>query len=86
MVEYKMNLTERPRRLRASASVRELVQETHLTARDLVWPVFIVEGTKVRQPIAELPGCARLSLDLLEQEVARVRQVGSACGRAVSAH
>jgi porphobilinogen synthase len=47
-----------------------MVQETQLSAANLVWPVFVVEGKNVRAPIKELPGCARMSLDILEKEVA----------------
>lgn len=65
-----INPIERPRRLRKSSAIRDMVQETRLSAANLVWPVFIVEGKNVREPITELPGCARISLDILEKETA----------------
>lgn len=71
-----MNILERPRRLRRSASIRDLVQETRLTASDLVWPVFIKEGSGVREPIEALPGCFRLSPDELFKEIARLLPLG----------
>ena len=71
-----MKITERPRRLRQSASVRDLVEETTLTPRDLVWPVFIKEGAHVREPIKALPGCDRLSLDELMIDVKRLLPLG----------
>lgn len=71
-----MIFTERPRRLRRSEAIRELVQETHLTSADLVWPVFIKEGRGVREPIAALPGCNRVSIDVLEEEIARLLPLG----------
>lgn len=71
-----MIFTERPRRLRRSEAIRELVQETHLTSADLVWPVFIKEGRGLREPIVALPGCKRVSLDVLEEEIARLLPLG----------
>jgi porphobilinogen synthase len=51
------------RRARAAAWRRRLVRETTLSADDLILPMFVVEGHKVREPIASLPGVARLSID-----------------------
>src|SRR4051812_1744667 len=53
----------RMRRLRAESWRRRLVRETTLSADDLILPMFVVEGQKVRDPIASLPGVARLSID-----------------------
>ena len=55
----------RPRRLRRDAFTRNLVREHALTAHDLIYPVFVVDGTGQRVPIASMPGVERLSLDLL---------------------
>jgi porphobilinogen synthase len=55
----------RPRRLRRDAFTRNLVRENTLTAHDLIYPVFVVEGNQQRVPIASMPGVERLSLDLL---------------------
>src|SRR5687768_16743675 len=54
---------KRLRRLRASPLLRDLVRETRLCAEDLVWPVFVGEGLKERQPIESLPGQWRHSVD-----------------------
>jgi len=51
------------RRLRAATWRRRLVRETTLSADDLILPMFVVEGQKVRDPIPSLPGVARLSID-----------------------
>ncbi len=53
----------RMRRLRAATWRRRLVRESVVTTDDLVYPLFVVEGTNVRDPIAALPGNARLSID-----------------------
>mgnify|MGYP001387991615 CR=1 FL=1 len=53
----------RLRRLRRSGTLRGLVRETHLDAGDLVLPLFVTHGTDRREPIAAMPGVARLSID-----------------------
>ncbi len=55
----------RPRRLRRDSFTRNLVRENTLTPHDLIYPVFVVDGTGQRVPIASMPGVERLSLDLL---------------------
>ena len=52
------------RRLRSSVALRELTQETRLTAGDLIWPIFLRDGSGARDPIASMPGVDRLSTDL----------------------
>lgn len=53
----------RLRRNRKSDWARRLVQEHHLTANDLIWPVFIVDGENKREAVAAMPGVERLSID-----------------------
>src|SRR5512134_673056 len=55
----------RMRRNRRAHWTRRMVAENALTAADLIWPVFVVEGTDRREPIASMPGVERLSCDLL---------------------
>ncbi len=55
----------RPRRLRRDAFTRNLVRENALTAHDLIYPVFVLDGTNLREAVASMPGVERLSLDLL---------------------
>jgi len=55
----------RPRRLRRSAFSRNLVREHRLTAQDFIYPVFVLDGSNRREPVASMPGVERLSLDLL---------------------
>lgn len=55
----------RLRRLRRTRALREMVQEHRLSAADLIWPVFIRDGEGIEEPVASLPGVARLSLDRL---------------------
>jgi porphobilinogen synthase len=55
----------RPRRLRRDPFTRDLVREHVLHTADLIYPVFVVDGTQRREPVASMPGVERLSLDLL---------------------
>ncbi|RKP43308.1 porphobilinogen synthase [Trinickia fusca] len=55
----------RPRRMRRDDFSRRLMRENVLTTNDLIYPVFIVEGTNMRQPVASMPGVERVSVDLL---------------------
>lgn len=58
-----LDLTYRPRRLRTTPAMRALVRETTLQTEDLVYPLFIVPGEGVREPIRSLPGQYHLSVD-----------------------
>jgi porphobilinogen synthase len=71
-----MFIISRPRRNRKSASIRNLVRETILNVNDLVWPLFVQEGKNKKTPILSLPGCNRLSIDLLIQEAKEARDLG----------
>lgn len=53
----------RMRRNRHADWSRRLIAENNLTANDLIWPLFVIEGTGIREPIASMPGVFRLSVD-----------------------
>ncbi|MCE9522362.1 MAG: hypothetical protein K8S25_08020 [Alphaproteobacteria bacterium] len=55
----------RMRRLRRTEWTRRLVAENVLSPADLIWPIFLVDGTNKREPIAAMPGVDRLSVDLV---------------------
>jgi porphobilinogen synthase len=55
----------RMRRLRRADWTRRLVAETTLSASDFIWPLFVVDGQKKREPVASMPGVDRLSVDLI---------------------
>ena len=69
----------RLRRTRASAWSRRLHAETVLTPADLIWPLFVVEGEGVEQPIASLPGILRWSVDGIVARAREARELGIAC-------
>ena len=66
----------RLRRLRRTNQLRKLVQETRLAVADLVYPLFVVEGTGPKQEIASMPGIFRHPLATLPQEIAEITALG----------
>jgi porphobilinogen synthase len=66
----------RPRRLRQSPALRRLVAETHLSVEQLVLPLFVRSGKKLRRPIEAMPGVFQLSPDELVREAARAHALG----------
>jgi len=69
-------MIHRPRRLRQSEGMRRMARETRLSVDHLVQPLFVVEGSDVREPISALPGQFRLSVDQLAREVRELREIG----------
>ncbi len=69
-------LTHRPRRLRKNIASRNLIAENYLSANDLIYPVFIVDGQNKRQPISAMPDVYRLSIDNLVKELDILTQLG----------
>jgi porphobilinogen synthase len=66
----------RMRRLRANEFSRRLVRENTLSPADLIFPVFVVDGSDQREAIASMPGIERLSIDLLVKQAKIVQQMG----------
>ena len=67
---------QRNRRLRQSSAIRALVSENQLSVNDLMLPLFVCEGIHVKEPINAMPGCFRMSLDLLKEEVKTIWGLG----------
>ncbi|MEQ9556094.1 MAG: porphobilinogen synthase [Rhodospirillales bacterium] len=67
---------KRMRRNRREPWIRRLVAEHTLSTDDLIWPVFVVEGTNKREAIPSMPGVERLSVDLLAGAVTEARELG----------
>ncbi len=70
------DLTRRPRRLRQSDNIRELVRETGLSTDDLIMPVFVTAEEDVRRPIPSMPDIYQYSLDRLDRELDELLEVG----------
>ncbi|MCE8011088.1 porphobilinogen synthase [Billgrantia desiderata] len=66
----------RMRRMRRDDFSRRLMRESTLTAADLIWPVFVLDGEQRREAVPSMPGVERLSLDLLIQEAREAYELG----------
>lgn len=66
----------RHRRLRSSASMRAMVRETQLTANDLIYPLFVIEGDNIKNEVPSMPGVYQLSLDHLQAEMEEIQTLG----------
>jgi porphobilinogen synthase len=77
--ETRLDLTVRLRRNRKSDWARRLVREHTLTADDLIWPLFLVDGSNKRVPVDSMPGIDRLSIDEAVREAARAAELAIPC-------
>jgi porphobilinogen synthase len=68
--------THRPRRLRRNEALRNLVRETRLTTANLIYPMFVFPGTKVRQEVSSMPGVYQQSVDQIVEEAREVESLG----------
>lgn len=66
----------RPRRLRRNQTLRDLVSESSLKTADLIYPMFVLEGTNQAEQVESMPGVTRMSIDLLLEEIESLNQVG----------
>lgn len=69
-------MRNRPRRLRAHPIIRQMVRETILQTSDLVYPLFVVEGTGIKEEVPSLTGIYQFSIDQLEEEIQELLQLG----------
>ena len=74
--DFKLDLVSRPRRLRRTAAIRELVAETRVTPADLIAPLFVVDGKKAPEEVASMPGVFRLSIPDLVKECRALWKLG----------
>ena len=74
-MENKFNF-KRFRRLRYNPIVRDMVRETALTKSDLIYPLFVVPGKNVKNPVKSMPGVFQLSVEKLVEECKEVRDLG----------
>jgi porphobilinogen synthase len=71
-----LGLVQRPRRNRKADWSRRLVAEHVLTVDDLIWPLFLIDGTGGREPVSSMPGVERLTVDEAVREAARAARLG----------
>jgi porphobilinogen synthase len=75
----RLDLAVRPRRGRKAEWARRLVRENVLTTADLIWPLFLVDGTRLRAPVPSMPGVERLSVDEAVRDAERAAKLGIPC-------
>ena len=66
----------RLRRLRQTKAIRNLVAEYRLNVSDLIWPLFVIEGDDISEPIASMPDVSRYSIDRLVEQAQRAKTLG----------
>lgn len=64
------------RRLRQTQAMRDLVAETRIDAKELIYPMFVIEGENIKEPVPSMPGVFRWSLDRMEEILKEVDQSG----------
>src|ERR1700744_3191771 len=69
-------MLQRPRRNRKSEVIRQLVQETHVSAANLIFPLFIIDGQNQKSEVASMPGIYRHSIDNLLSEIESCMKLG----------
>ena len=74
-----LDLTIRMRRNRRADWARRMVRENVLTTDDLIWPLFVMDGTKARTPVQSMPDVERLSVDEVAREAVRAAQLSIPC-------
>ena len=67
---------ERTRRLRMNERVRDMVRENHVRVDELIYPIFVIEGENICEPVESMPGICQYSIDRLHEELDRVREAG----------
>ena len=71
-----MEMINRPRRLRTSANLRKMVRETRMDKSSLIYPMFIVEGTNIKEEIPSMMGQYRYSVDRMEEKLEQLSKAG----------
>jgi porphobilinogen synthase len=66
----------RPRRLRKSATLRDMVRETSISVKDFIYPLFVKHGRNIKDPIRSLPGQYQFSVDTLVEEAKETWDLG----------
>ena len=67
-------MLKRGRRLRASSAIRDMVRETEVNSKDLIYPIFVVEGENIKNEISSLPGNYHYSIDRLDEVIKEVQE------------
>ena len=69
-------MMDRTRRLRSSEALRDMVRENHVRVDELIYPIFVIEGENICNPVNSMPGINQYSIDRLSYELDRVVEAG----------
>lgn len=67
---------DRKRRLRQTVAMRDMVRENHVRVDELIYPLFVMEGENLAEPVESMPGICQYSLDRMNEELDRVKEAG----------
>ena len=67
---------DRTRRLRQTVAMRDMVRENHVRVDELIYPLFVMEGENLAEPVESMPGICQYSLDRINEELDRVKEAG----------
>ena len=67
---------DRTRRLRQTVALRNMVRENHVRVDELIYPLFVMEGENLAEPVESMPGICQYSLDRMNEELDRVKEAG----------
>lgn len=67
---------DRTRRLRQTVAMRDMVRENHVRVDELIYPLFVMEGENLAEPVESMPGICQYSLDRMNEELDRVKEAG----------
>ena len=67
---------KRFRRLRTTETMRKLVRETRVSAEELIYPIFVIDGENIKNPVASMPGVYQYSIDRMDEVLGKVTDSG----------
>ena len=71
-----MDLTVRPRRIRGKETLRRMVRETRMDKSSLIYPMFVTEGSQIKEEIPSMPGQYRYSIDRMNDKLEELLNAG----------
>lgn len=75
-IEKEGSKMDRTRRLRQTVALRNMVRENHVRVDELIYPLFVMEGENLAEPVESMPGICQYSLDRMNEELDRVKEDG----------
>lgn len=75
-IEKEGSKMDRTRRLRQTVAMRNMVRENHVRVDELIYPLFVMEGENLAEPVESMPGICQYSLDRMNEELDRVKEAG----------